>query len=261
MRRLPAIIIMLLLLVACKKTPDYVISPDRMARLLADIHTAEAVVDANHSSWRTDSSKRALRQSVYARHGVSSEQVDTSFYWYGHHLKDYMKVYDRTIEILEGRIAEAERAGGKATAGPSKVSINGDSVNLWQGPSTVRLSPLNATDFLTFSMSTDRNWERGDRYTLSLRPIATQSPVFMTIVANYNDGTAEYVTLRQGQEGRKQLTLVLDSAKVATNVYGSMCYAPAKDEIAYLDSISLVRTRTRGDNARARALQHTVRTR
>ena len=75
------------------------------------------------------------------------------------------------------------------------------------------------------------------------------------------DGTAEYVTLRQGQEGRKQLTLVLDSAKVATNVYGSIYYAPAKDEIAYLDSISLVRTRTRGDNARARALQHTVRTR
>lgn len=261
MRRLPVIIVILLLLAACKKMPDNVIKPDKMAALMADLHTGEAVVEANASTWNTDSSKLALRQSIYARHGVSAADVDSSLIWYGHNLKDYMKVYDKSIEILEERIAEAERAGGKTSGDVRRVTIDGDSVNIWQGPSTVRIARENPSEFLSFSYSSDRNWERGDHYTLSLVPVGTQSSVFMTIAVNYNDGTAEYVTLDRGHEGRKQLTLVLDSSKIATNVFGSIHYAPTKDEISFLDSISLVRTRTRDNNAKAREGQLSVRTR
>ena len=83
----------------------------------------------------------------------------------------------------------------------------------------------------------------------------------MTIVATYNDGTAEYVTLNEGSEGKKSLTLVLDSAKAATTVYGTIHYAPKPGEVSYLDSISVVRTRGRNDNAAARRGQQTTRMR
>lgn len=83
----------------------------------------------------------------------------------------------------------------------------------------------------------------------------------MTLAVTYNDGTAEYVTLEQGSEGRKSLTLVLDSAKAATTVYGAIHYAPRPGEISYLDSISVVRTRGRNDNVKAREGQLTTRIR
>ena len=261
MRRLLPILATLFILAACSKTPGYVISEGKMAEIMADIHTGEAVVEANSSSFRNDSSKQAFIQSICMRHGVSTQQLDTSLYWYGNNLQEYIKVYDKTVSILEGRIAEAEKAGGKSTERIQSISLDGDSVNLWQGPATIRNTPNNASDFLTFTFNTDRNWERGDRYTISARPINPHSPLFMTIAVAYNDGTAEYVTLSEGSEGKKSLTLVLDSAKVATSVYGSIYYSAAKNEISYLDSISVVRTRGRNDNVAARKNQQTVRTR
>ena len=109
MRRLPVFFLLLLALAACKKMPSDVIRPDKMSRILADLHTAGAVVEINSVSWQSDSSRRALRQAVYDRYDVSSEQVDSSLMWYGHNLKDYVEVYEKTLAILDERIAEAEK--------------------------------------------------------------------------------------------------------------------------------------------------------
>ena len=56
-----------------------------------------------------------------------------------------------------------------------------------------------------------------------------------------------------------RLLLVLDSAKVASTVYGTIHYAALPGEVSYLDSITLVRTRGRNDNVAARQGQHVVR--
>ncbi len=261
MRRLFPVIASMMVLAACSKTPGYVISEGKMAEIMADLHTGEAVVDANSSTFRKDSVKQAFMQSICMRHGVTTQQLDTSLYWYGQNIQEYIKVYDKTISILESRIAEAEKAGGKSNDRPRSISLDGDSVNLWHGPASLRNSSNNPSEFLTFTFNTDKNWERGDRYTVSATPINPRSAVFMTIVATYNDGTAEYVTLNEGSEGKKSLTLVLDSAKAATTVYGTIHYAPKPGEISYLDSISVVRTRGRNDNAAARRGQQTTRMR
>ena len=94
-----ALAMLMIFVSGCKKTPDWIIQPEEMAQLMADVHTAEAVVDYNYSSFPTDSTKQALKQSVFAAHGVSSEQVDTSLVWYGNNIEQYIKVYDRTLDI------------------------------------------------------------------------------------------------------------------------------------------------------------------
>ena len=53
--------------------------------------------------------------------------------------------------------------------------------------------------------------------------------------------------------------LVLDSLKTATTVYGYIHYAAAPDEVSYLDSLSLTRTRGLNDNKAARAHQQMAR--
>ncbi len=257
MRRLPPILFaaMLMLLMACSRTPDYVISKDKMARLMADIYIGDAVVDNNSREYNNDSLRRVLKQSIYLKHGVTSEQVDTSLDWYGHNVQVYMEMCNLTEEILQKRIDEAERAGGKSEKAPRLMSLDGDSVDVWTGIRQRRNTSDMASDFISFNVTSDKNWERGDRYTLSVKGLNTHRPVTLALAVDYNDGTTEFKWYNGPAEGMNRLLLVLDSAKVASTVFGSIHYAPAKDEISYLDSISLFRTRGHDDNVSARVGQ------
>lgn len=261
MRKILFIIVAVTVLAACSRTPGYVIPEERMASLMADIYLGDAVVENDGKSFNTDSLRKVLMQSIYAKHGVTREEVDTSLYWYGHNIQAYMEMSKRTEEMLQARIDEAEKAGGKAEKSPRRTSLDGDSVNVWNGVRTRRNSRELVSDFISFHVSTDKNWERGDRYTLSVKGMNTHRPVTLNMAVDYNDGTTEYRWFTGPAEGMNRLLLVLDSAKVASSLYGTIHYAPASDEVSYLDSISLVRTRGRNDNVRARHGQTTVRNR
>lgn len=261
MRNILLIIAALAVCAACSRTPDYVIPEERMANLMADIYLGDAVVENEVKNFGNDSLRKVLMQSIYAKHGVTREDVDTSLYWYGHNIQVYMEMCKRTEEILQARIDEAEQAGGKSDRAPRRVSLDGDSVNLWTGVVSRRNSRELVSDFISFNISTDKNWERGDRYTLSVKGLNTHRAVTLNMAVDYNDGTTEYRWFTGPAEGMNRLLLVLDSAKVATSLYGTIHYAPSPKEVSYLDSITLVRTRGRNDNVRAREGQKTVRNR
>ena len=139
--------------IGCKKVPSDVIAPDDMAALMADIHTAEAVVEMNHASYNNDSLKLTMRQSVYMRHGVNSAQVDSSIAWYGRNIKYYMEVYDKTIEILEHRLIET----GNRIAADNALSIAGDSVDVWPNARFISINDRLPSRMITFSFGRDPN--------------------------------------------------------------------------------------------------------
>lgn len=258
-------IAMLLLLVAvstgCRKTPSHVIPEDKMAEIMADINIGNAIVEAEHGQYRTDSSRMVLMQSIYARHGVDAAQVDTSLVWYGHNIEKYVKVCEKAEEILTARIDRAEQAVGKSASAPQLTNLDGDSVNIWTDVATRRIAGSPASDIQTFNLHSDRNWDRGDRYTLSAKGINTHGEVAMFIAADYNDGTTEYISAVRPAEDMQRLLFVVDSSKIASRIYGSLYYKGSDGEIAYLDSISLVRTRGRNNNRAAREGQHITRNR
>lgn len=263
MRRLPYLVLLALVVcaVSCSKVPDGVMSTSEMASLMADLYVGESVVESDIYRYNSDSSRRAFKQAIYARHGFTTPEVDSSLYWYGSHLEEYMKVCDETEKILQARIAEAEKRGAKSDQTASgTVSLDGDSVNLWTGPTMRRNSALMPSDYITFAVHRDRNWERGDRYAITAHGIMTRGPVEMGLAVDYNDGTTEFVTLNRSSDQQKQrLVLVLDSMKTASTVYGYIHYAAAPDEVSYLDSLSLTRTRGLNDNKAARAHQQMAR--
>lgn len=262
MKRLPLILLAFgLLLVACSGTPSGVIPPKKMGALMADLSVGNVIVDNDAMRYPNDSTRLALLQSIYARHGVTSADVDSSMAWYGYHLDKYLEVCDIATEILQKRIAEAEQSGVKSSNVVKRnMSADGDSVNLWTSVGAKRNTPHDATEYMPFTFFTDKNWERGDRYTLSAHGVNTRQPLTMVIAADYTDGTTEYITLHRplDNEAAAHLTFVLDSNKVASRVYGSMHYAAREGEVSWLDSISLVRTRGRNDNERARQGQLTA---
>ena len=224
--------------VGCNSTPEGVLSPEEMASLLVDIHKGECIVEANHSEYIDDSMKMALKQSIYYKHNVTAEQVDSSFMWYGQHIEEYIKVYDRTIEMLEDEIAQV-----KVSADDVEMIVVGDSADAWPGVRQRLLTHSFPNNYVTFALNRDDNWEKGDIYEWRLKLINNRTPMNCTIAVDYSDGSSEYTTLQASAEGWHDIMIVADSSKVASRIYG-VAYVDLKDhEQVYIDSISLVRTR------------------
>ena len=240
---------------ACKRVPEHVIPPDDMAELLADRHIAEAVVDYNAQQWRTDSQRMALRDAVYARYGATQADVDTSLDWYGHHLARYMEVYDRTIEILEARVASSDTR----LRADQSLTIAGDSVDVWPDSRFFAIGRLSPGRAVSFTLNADENRERGDYYTWRAKFANNQHEATWTVVAEYADSTLEYVAERVNGGGWHEITLQTDSSRTAVRVYGSLLLAHQGRGPQWLDSVSLVRNHLRPDTYNRRFRQRIIR--
>lgn len=233
---------------ACTSRPDDVLDKESMAAVLADLHKGEGVVQSNQREFPSDSAKRVFRQSIFARHGVTSDDVYRSLDWYGYHIEQLDEVYARTVEMLEGELEEAKANIGSASelGKVSDVSMDGDSVDVWSGVRSRRFSRNMPSDFIRFDLNSDRYWDRGDVYTMRAKLIDTNRPVTYVIAVDYFDGSTEYLTRTLSGTGWQEVGMALDSAKVAHQIYGYIMYEPGDREVAYVDSISLMRTRWGG---------------
>lgn len=246
-----------IMLLSCSTRPDYVLDPDDMAALLADIHTGEAVVENNFRHYDSDSSRSVLRQSIYAKHGVDAARVDSSMMWYGQHMDEYLEVYERTIDLLNADIAKAQEDAGSNSTDMSNqtFAFEGDSVDVWTDIRYRRLSANMPSEFIAFSLNSDNNWEKGDAYEFKYKLLGVHGTTRATLMAEYHNGTREYVSQNIGNNGWNSIKLVLDSTRTPYNVSGFIHYQPVKGEVAYIDSISLTRTRW---GAHKKALRNNV---
>ncbi len=233
-----AAIAVLLITAACKSVPSYVIDPNDMAAILADIHIGESVIEVNRQDYRTDSAKQVMLQSVLELHGYTQQDLDTSYVWYGHNINKYMDVYDKTIEILERRLAET---GNRIAA--ENISIAGDSVDVWSNQPQLAINYLSPTQILTFSLSGDENWERGDSYTWRAKSVNSSDDSNWGIAAEYQDGSIEIINSTFGTEGWNELKFISDSTKTAVRLYGYLNTVPRTRTTMFIDSIMLIRNR------------------
>lgn len=252
MRRSPAYIGIALaaVLAACNGVPDYVVQPDDMASLMADVRMADAVVSIQAREYSNDTARMSLRRAVLARHGVSEEQFDTSLVWYGHNIGRYQEVTERSIEILEQRLKDASaRAAGEAA-----LSVAGDSVDIWTAPQLFAVTRRSPTNYIAFSFDTDRNWEPGDIYTFRTRVVTPMAEARWNMTAEYDDGAKEMVTysMNLSEPRRQELTLVTDSTRTAVRISGWIELKPDGHRPAVIDSVGLTRRRSNATIARTR---------
>lgn len=225
---------------ACSPTPDHVIPPDRMAPLIADIYKGESVIEFNRATYNNDSMKKVMKQSVFARHGVTSEQVDTSFVWYGHHVEEYIKVYDRVIEILEN---DLDKARALDTSGSLQMAVAGDSVDTWQSARHYKFNTLSPAEYISFAIDRDDTWEKGDSYLWQFKLLNGRSKVTAMLGVDYENGPTEFTTNTSDDDGWTKIRLTVDSTRTPSRLYGYLRVNTAPDENMYIDSVSLIRTR------------------
>lgn len=240
---------------SCHKLPEGVLDKKQMVSLLTDIHKGESVVEMQRGIYASDSMKKAVKQSILLKHGVTQAQLDTSFVYYGNHIEDYIAIYDDVIKTLE---EEMKTATGRKVSAP--VFADGDSVNVWPLSPVYKLSANDDLRNIVFEIPKDDNWKSGDNYSLQFKILNSRQsvPQFKaTLYAKYNNGKIE---LRPGGSvvnGWMKVRLVTDSTLSASSVYGVISFSLEEGENVYLDSISLVRLRNRSERYYERNSQRT----
>lgn len=223
------------LLSACSNTPKGILEQEDMALLMADIHMGEAVVDADYRHFATDSSRRLLRQNILAQHKVSQEMMDTSLVWYGNHIEDYVKVYERTIEILEDR----QQQIGRSTS--EQIALWGDSVNVWPHNPSYTLSERMPSRMLRFTLTPDSTWHPGDVYILRYKTLGEYAPVLSRLLIDYQEGITDYANSMQQAKGWFRSRIAMDTLLTPRRLYGYILLPTEAGAQMHLDSISLTR--------------------
>lgn len=235
------IIVWAMLLCSCSGTPDGVLGKSDMVNLLVDIHKAEGVIDMQRHIYNNDSMKILLRESVYAKYGLTAEEVDSSMSWYGSHVDKYMEVYGDVLKKFDEEIED-----GKAKGMEAPVYAEGDSVDIWNQAATYRIDFKVPVRNIAFNFPADEHSKPGDNFTLQFKMLNKRDGgmcVRSSIFVKYDDGEIDFRESETGADGWSRLKLVSDSTKTVKAVYGSLSFDPSAGEIVYLDSVGLVRTR------------------
>ena len=259
------LMLLVLSLTSCDKTPRGVISVNDMADLIADLEIAEVYMESHASEFSNDSSKLVLKQSIFKKHGITNEDYDSSLVWYAHNMEDYVKAHDKAMLKLQGQYekvrknrdkntpdATGREAMGYASGGnvphgsgarhPKLAIANGDTIDLWQGKRSFMLTQGARRGFIPFDIVPDADKQKGDRYQLAYKLTRGGNDFKVSLNVDYTDGATSQVSRASSNDGWATFDVQSDTARQVRRVYGYVSYNIKQGSIAYVDSIMLVRT-------------------
>lgn len=243
MKKLVYLIIALFVLAACSHDPDYVIGEKDMVDLLVDVHKAEAVIESNYNQYSSKADKKKLREAVFLKHGITQEQFDTNLVWYGHHIEEYMKIYEQVVERLKAENEEAKKL--LAEDNSQTMSQPGDSVDVWKQRRAHVFDTRQASNLLTFDIAPDENFRTRDyfelRFKVLLLPkLAVKPQVYLA--ARHINHDIVYNQLDIDREGWHSLPLQTDSAMALSRINGYIVLPmQTVPGTMYVDSLTLIR--------------------
>ena len=268
-------LIVLLTLLSCGRTPRGVMSVNEMADLIADLQLADAYIDSHSSLYESDSDMLVLKQSIFKKHGITQEDYDSSLVWYAHNMEDYGKAYDKAIGKLKARYDKLDKGGPdrpeEMMGGPAgfpthntapdparapgsqhkkrlSIDINSDSADLWQGQRSYTLMQGARRGFITFEIMPDANKQPGDRYQLAYKLLRGGNEFKVSLNLDYTDGGTSQMTRGTNSDGWVSIDIQSDTARHVRRIYGYVSYDIKRGHTAYVDSLSLMRTRMNKSN-------------
>ena len=240
------------LMMACDKAPNGIIKESDMVDILVDLHKAEAYVDNYPTQFPDDSTRMMLKQSVFAKHGVTQADYDTSLVWYAHNMDVYINVYRKTIDKLKNDYNNASHdrslkqhltsSDASALAGRAYYTVDGDTADLWTLPRNWFFTQAMRSSFITFDYRSDRNTGLGDCYELKFKLAGKHRRITSFLAVDYSDGGTAYVSHRLGTPMWNRIAIQSDSTRTVNRIYGYLFFNLLKGEIAYADSVQLLRT-------------------
>jgi hypothetical protein len=89
-----------------KRIPSDIISKEKMAMILADIHIAENMFPGSAQKDSAQIKIRTVYETVYKKYGITKKEFDKSLNYYLKNPDRLAEVYDQVTEILNTRNVE-----------------------------------------------------------------------------------------------------------------------------------------------------------
>lgn len=148
MRRLIWALAATIMLFGCKpKIPKDIIEPDKMQKILYDIHVADGYIS---TILLPDSSKKvaaAYYKGIYKKFEIDSTQYNKSMDYYYAHPKDLDKIYKNISKTLESQKKTLEKVDSLQKAKIEKVKADKEKLkktkdSLKKNPAKLKQAPL-----------------------------------------------------------------------------------------------------------------------
>lgn len=269
-------LLLILVLSSCGRQPRGVLSVNEMADLIVDLQIADAYIDSDMGRFDSDSSMMVIKQSVFKKHGISQADYDSSLVWYAHNMEDYNKAYDKAVTKLKERYDKLNKDGkgdndqpGEFMAGHTgapthdatprysphekhlkhlSTDVKSDSADLWQGERRYMLTQGSRRGFITFDLLPDANKQPGDRYQLAYKLLRGGNEFKVSLNVDYSDGGTAQITRGTNSDGWVSIDIQSDSTRHVRRIYGYVSYDMRQGHTAFVDSLSLMRTRLNKGN-------------
>lgn len=163
----------LVLLSSCEKRPDNILSKGKMRSVLYDYHLAQGMI--NELEGGHEQEGNAYIDAVFAKHGITVAQFDSSMVWYNAHNEELQDIYRDLKKQFTARHEELQLLTGSnetavfATAG-------GDTTNIWVGPSTLLLRQRDILSLETFTFKADTAFHHDDHFLLMANVVFVDDP-------------------------------------------------------------------------------------
>ncbi|KAA6328144.1 hypothetical protein EZS27_022931 [termite gut metagenome] len=153
-------LIFILLISGCKeKHPEEVLSETQMEKLLYDYHLAKAV--SEDLPYNDNYKKQLYIDYVFQKHKITEAVFDSSMVWYTRHTEVLAKIYEKINKRFKNQQEEIDRLISLHN-GKSKISLTGDSVDVWTGQRVSFLTGYPLNNKITFLFPSDKNFEKRD---------------------------------------------------------------------------------------------------
>ena len=190
-----------MLLIGCTPSvPRDVIQPDDMEDILFDYYLSREMASKPSVEGSTPYLRTAYYLAVLKKHGVTEAEFDSSLVYYYGHAEDFAKIYSRVSERMEnyGKSLGVNSNGMRSSM--TRYTANGDTANIWHGPTSVMLTPTPPYNRFDIEMKADTSYRKGDSFLLSfntnyLYQQGSKDAVAYLAVRYSNDSIASFHTL------------------------------------------------------------------
>ena len=205
--------------------PHEALSEEKMVDILTDLELADAYYNMNPSGGRLD--KKSLVEAITTKHGVTSEQYDSTIAYYGRNIDSYYALYDKVGIRLQKK---NQKKGSE---------IRNDEDDIWPFSPFSRLNGNQASEGLIFSIPAD-GVESGDQIEWKMR-LTDVDGVEILLGVEYLEGVNSL--FRKSAAGNKNLKISIqtDSTMMPKRIYCVLSVPLGIHKTIWADSIQLLK--------------------
>jgi len=240
-------LVLLFMVTGCKvRRPKEVIPETEMESLLYDYHIAKAL--GENLPYNENYKKALYVEYVFKKHNTTEAVFDSSMVWYTRNAETLSKIYERVNKKLKAEQSEIDNLISIRDNKP-KVSVPGDSIDIWLLDRMLHLTGKPLSNKLTFTIPSDSNFKARDTlqwdinyHFLGSRPDSSEAAI-MSMAIQYANDSIISKTERVNTSGIQRIRLQADTLGDIKEVRGYVYYSGGKDSIKHLfaNGISLIR--------------------